>query len=455
MTSAAETIPTQRHGAAPPASRPAVAHLAALRGWTLLALAALAFAAILALVLAASRTPGVLELLPADWDRTFRRVLVTHVVFSSLVWCLAILAALVALADGGGRWSRAGLGIAGCGAALLMLPTLAGLGEAVTSDYVPVLDHPIYLAGLALLCIGVALPLLRFVLRLRWRGAGPFESATGIAAVAGIAAFASFAIAAWRLPPDLDALVRYQLLFWGGGHVLQFTYTAMALACWHALAVVAWGAPPLGSRAFRLTVATLLPAVLAGPALMAGLDLLGGSYLILFTELMRWGVAAAPAIVGVAVAALARRRSLGHPAAVALILSVALFGIGGLAGFFAVGGDTRTPGHYHASLSAVNIALMGLVWCKVLPLVGRAAGTPRLARLQLWSFGLGQALFAIGMFVAGLQGVPRKTSGSAQGLETAVETAAMVLAGLGGLLAVISALVLVAVAAPRLCRRAA
>ena len=31
------------------------------------------------------------------------------------------------------------------------------------------------------------------------------------------------------LPQDLDPRVYYELLFWGGGHVLQFTFTLLML----------------------------------------------------------------------------------------------------------------------------------------------------------------------------------------------------------------------------------
>ena len=34
------------------------------------------------------------------------------------------------------------------------------------------------------------------------------------------------------LPQDLDPRVYYELLFWGGGHVLQFTFTLLMLVSW-------------------------------------------------------------------------------------------------------------------------------------------------------------------------------------------------------------------------------
>lgn len=417
----------------------AAAMRAELRGWMVLAVGSFGLAAALALVLAASRTPGVLHLLPAGWDAVFRRVLVTHVVFSFVVWCLTMLGGLSAAAAGQARgaWlSRGGLALAWAGAAALLLPTLAGQGTPSIGDYVPVLDHPLYALGLVLLCAGVSGAVLRLL-----AGGGavaePFRFAVAVAGVAAMAAFACFAIAALRLPA-METAARNQLLFWGGGHVLQFAYTALTLAAWHALAVSAFDAPPLRAARFRWLVATLLPGILAGPPLVAVLDLTGPDHLLVFTELMRWGLAAAPAAIGGAAVLLAwrRRGDCASPAAVALILSVALFGIGGLAGYFSPGGDTRTPGHYHASLSAVNVALMGLVWTRALPALGLAGASARLVRRQLLAFGAGQLAFAAGMFLAGTEGVPRKTAGLAQGLDQPLEAAAMVLAGVGGVVAV-------------------
>jgi hypothetical protein len=38
------------------------------------------------------------------------------------------------------------------------------------------------------------------------------------------------------VPADLDSTVYFDILFWGGGHVLQFTYMILMLAGWLWLA---------------------------------------------------------------------------------------------------------------------------------------------------------------------------------------------------------------------------
>ena len=63
--------------------------------------------------------------------------------------------------------------------------------------------------------------------------------------------------------------------------------------------------------------------------------------------------------------------------------------------------------------------------------------TPKAARLQPYIYGVGQLLFALGLFWAGGHGVARKTYGATQGLDSVMKQASMMLMGLGGLIAII------------------
>lgn len=423
---------------------------ARLRGWAGLSLASLGLAACFALLLAAARTPFAMDLLPADWEASFQRVLVSHVVLSSVIWCLAAIATLATLVAGEAGTSRWGLPLAAAGTAMILVPTLAGEGAASINDYVPVLVHPLYYGGLALFAAGIS----AVVGALLWSGlwsVQPFALAIAVAGAATLAALLCFAITLLRLPPDLDTEAYHGLLTWGGGHVLQFAYTAAALAGWHALAGSATDRAPLPAGLLAASLLILLFFALAGPVTALSLDPLSAEHREAFTLMMRWGLAAPPVVMAFGIARLPwRRTSLASPAGVAVMLSLALFGAGGILGFFASGGDTRTPAHYHASLGGVNLALMGLFWVVVLPALARPWASPRAMRLQLVTFALGQALFAAGMFAAGANGVPRKTPGLAQGLDGTGEVAAMALAGLGGLLSVLGGLAFVVLALPTL-----
>lgn len=405
---------------------------AELRGWLLLAVGALGVAGVLALAVAASRTPGVQDVLP--WgEGFFRRGLVTHVVFSFQVWLLAMAGALCAPA---GRAGRAGLALAFVGCVLLLVPLLGGQGEASLNNYVPVLNHPLFFAGLAALAAGAGLVASRRVRR----------GDLGVMALALCLLFslACFALAAVLIPAGTEAGQRNEALFWGGGHVLQFANTAMLMLGWQRLAQHAWGCGALPPRWAGLAFTLLTLGGAAGPFLYL-LDVLGPDHREAFTTLFRIALPLPILLMGGGLAARFRRgvRSWRSPPVLALGLSLALIVLGGGAGYALGLGDTRTPSHYHAVIGAVNLVLMALVQVRLLPLLGRSGGSEGWVRAQLLLYGGGQTLHALGFYVAGMAGVARKTPGAGQGLDSALKLAAMGMAGLGAAIAVAGGVIFV------------
>lgn len=416
---------------------------AALRLWLLLAVGSLAVAGLLALLLALSRTPGVAGLLP--WGpEFFHKGLVTHVVFSFQVWFLAMLGAMVVAASGAG--ARAFPALAALGAGLLLVPTLAGWGDASLNNYVPVIDHPLFYSGLAVLGGAVALGGLPVFRSRDWGMA---------AAVATLwAALACFALAALLIPAGTDRPLFNERLFWGGGHVLQFTNTLLLLAGWHLLARHAFGRAPLPPALTRAVFASVAVFALAAP-LLYRLDVLGLPHRQAFTQLLWYGLPLPPLVMGAGCAwlLLTTRPDWSRPAPLALALSLAVFGLGGGAGFFLGVADTRTPSHYHAVIGGVNLALMGAVHVHLLPALGRGAAAGRWVRAQFHLYGFGQLLHAAGFYLAGLAGVARKTAGAEQGLDSAVKLASMGVVGLGGAIAVLGGVLFVVQVLARLLRR--
>lgn len=406
-----------------------------LRLWLLLAVSALALAGALALGLALARTPGVQDWLPSGPD-FFHKALVTHVVFSFQLWLLAMLAAASAAPGTAPPWpGLVGSALAALGAVLLLVVTLAGWGQASLNNYVPVLDHPLYFLGLALLGLGVGAALSR-----PGTGLGPLAWTYGVA-------LSCFVLAAWRLPADLDPAFRLERLFWGGGHVLQFVNTGLAMWAWQRLA----GDP--GSALSRLAFRLLAVGAAAAWVVEARFDPSGLAWRQAYTQML-WYLLPVPPVV-LAVDLLFRRRSALDWRSLAgwsLLASGLVFALGGGAGFALGAGDTRTPSHYHAMIGGVNVALMGVVLVLLLPRLGRAAPSFRLGRWQVGLYGGGQVLHALGFYLAGLAGVARKTAGAEQGLDTLFKLAAMGLVGLGGTVAVVGGVMFVFHVLARLVR---
>jgi len=433
------------------------ARRAELRGWVLLAGFALAAAGVLALLLGLSRTPGVGEWLP--WGaHFFHRALVTHVVLSFQVWFLAVLGALSALAaPEGDRTGRAGLGLSTLGVLALLVPALADQGEPSLNNYVPVVTHPLFYLGLALLAGGVmvacarTLPLLA---RPRCSAAGEFGIAC--AGLAFGAALLSFAAAWVLIPAGLDGPQVNEVLFWGGGHVLQLVNTLILLIAWQRLAEGEWGRGLLPDWLAKAVFASLALAALGALLIFAFRpEVTGFTHRQAFTDLLWLGLPLPPLVMGAGLALRVIRgpRRWASPAFLAMALSLAVFAIGGLAGFFLGMGDTRTPSHYHAVIGGVQLGLMGLIMVHILPLLGSPLSGGRAERLQFHLYGWGQMIHATGFFLAGAAGVPRKTAGAAQGLDSLWKQAAMGVVGLGTGLAVLGGAVFVWLVLSRLLRR--
>lgn len=430
-----------------------------LRGWVLLAVGSLAIAGILALLLGVSRTPGAQNWLP--WGpHFFYRALVTHVVLSFEVWYLASLGALSVLAAPAGRENdrlgRIGLSLGLAGVVLLLIPALADQGEPSLNNYVPVVGHPLFYVGLGLHALGVAIAAIRPLANLIGRPRQPVPFAIACAALTYLAALVCFLLAWALIPAGTDPDLFNERVFWGGGHVLQTLNTLILMIAWQVLSEREYGAGPLPAGLANACFAALALFAVASPLVyLVGGDVLGLGHRQIFTRLLWVGLPLPPLVMGAGLALRLLRgpRDWRSPAFLALALSLVVFAIGGFAGFFLGVADTRTPSHYHAVIGGVQLGLMGLILVVILPLLGRHIGEGRAVRLQFHLYGWGQLVHALGFFLAGAAGVPRKTTGLDQGLDTVWKKVSMGVVGMGTGLAVLGGVIFVWMALARLLKR--
>jgi hypothetical protein len=442
---------------------PGAARRALAMGWLLLALAALAASGVFSVLLVLSRAPVVKDVFPlVDF---FHVALVVHVDLSVLVWFLAFAGALWSLNSNTRALplGRAALSIALAGTALMATAPFAGSGHPVMSNYIPVLDEPVFLTGLAAFGAGVALVVLRGMLavprvgvRLDAPGALRFGLNTSLVS-AGVAALA-FVWSLWAVPRGIDARGYYELAFWGGGHVLQFTYTLLMFVAWLVLAE-AGGAPlPLTPRTAALLFGIGLVSVFLTPVIYLAYDVGSVEHHRLLTWLMRFGGGLAIVPFALAVALGLARAPASSPGQrvlrAALLASLILFGAGGLIGLTISGSNVKIPAHYHGSIVGVTLAFMGLTY-HLLPRLGFREVRAKLARLQIWLYAGGQLLHVTGLVWSGGYGVQRKVAGAAETLRGAGEIAAMGVMGLGGLVAVTGGTLFLVLAFGALLRRGA
>ena len=451
-----------RPAACPPAARPGASYqldlpaddrLPLARGWLWLGLAALIGSGVFSILLVAARTPWVNQWLPtADF---FHVALVLHVDLSVLVWFFALAGVLWSLhgearAQGLGRWA---LGITGAGTLAMALAPFVQPGAPIMANYIPVLDSPLFLAGLVAFGAGAALLVLRDLwtaprLGLQWAGRGALHFGLRAAAIATAVALLSFAWSWAVLPTSLHGKAYYEILFWGGGHALQFTWTLLMLVAWLWLAS-SCGAPILLTpRVVLALLALALAGVFVTPWAYLAHDVASVEHRNLLTWAMRLGGGPAILPVGLAVVlAMALQRNLSpamRPLRAALLASVLLFASGGVIGIFINGSNVRIPAHYHGCIVGVTLALMGAVY-RLLPALGYRAAQGRMATWQPWVYGLGQLMHIIGLVWSGGYGVQRKVAGAEQVLRSTAEIAGMGLMGLSGLVAIIGGLLFVVV----------
>ena len=438
-------------------------------GWFALGLTALAASGVLAVLLVLSRTPGLARLFPVT--DFFLVALVAHVDLSVLVWFLAFAGVLWSLNSTPRAlpvgW--AALMLATLGTATIAAAPFAG-GTPVMANYVPVIESRAFLGGLVLFGAGMTLLVARGLFAsplvgMRLDGAGALRFGLNGAIVATAVALLAFAWSYATVPTTLDGKAYYELLFWGGGHVVQFTWTLLVLVAWLLLADAIGARVPLSPRVAALLFGIGLAAVFATPVIYLAFDVTSVEHHRLQTWLMRFGggLAIAPVTAAVILGLVARARTLrtrgpgarrdgDGPLQAALVTSIALFGIGGLIGFAIHGSNVKIPAHYHGCIVGVTVALMGVAYW-LLPRFGFAPPPPRLATGQLYLYGGGQLMHISGLVWSGGYGVQRKVADGAVVARSLEQTLGMGMMGLGGLIAIVGGMLFIAAVIVAVVRR--
>jgi cytochrome c oxidase subunit 1 len=416
--------------------------------WLWLGVVALAGAGIFSVLLVLARTPTIGEMIPfADF---FHTALVIHVDLSVLVWILSFAGVL---------WSLNGrpilLGLSKLIFAIVLLGTLIitvspflGSANPLMSNYIPVLDDPLFLTGLLIFALGIGLQVVFSMSAMPVvRGALSGQSVIGFglycAAITTFLALGAFAWSYLALPSQLVSEIYFELLFWGGGHVLQYTYTLLMLVAWLWLSTSAGATLPLSPRIAMLILAVGLLSVLPAIPIYIAYEVTDILHHEMFTWLMKYSgsLAVLPLGIGVYYAVLQKKpeSDIQRSAHAALLTSLVLFGAGGVIGFMISGSNVTIPAHYHGSIVGVTLALMGVSY-DLLPRLGYSKVNFRFAKIQLWVYAAGQFLHIFGLVWSGGYGVERKVAGAAQGLDSIGRVAGMGLMGLGGLISALGGL---------------
>lgn len=423
------------------------------RGWLWLGLLALIGSGIFSILLVLARTPGINRMLPGT--DFFRVALVVHVDLSVLVWFIAVSGLLWTINGNRRRlgWGWAALALTGLGTLMMSLAPFVAPGEAIMANYIPVLDNLLFIAGLVVFAAGVTVLVLHSLLGAAkvgplTDGVSAMRFGINASAVATAVALMAFAWSVAVIPQSLGGKAYFEILFWGGGHALQFTWTILMLVAWLWLGNACGASTLLSPRLTVLLLALALVGVFVTPYAYLAYDIATVEHRNLHTWGMRLGG-------GIAIAPIALASWLGlrtatpssdseRPLRAALISSILLFAAGGVIGAFISGNNVKIPAHYHGCIVGVTLAFMGLVY-HLLPKLGYGTVRGKWATAQPYLYGAGQLMHIIGLVWSGGYGVQRKVAGSDQVLRTSGETAGMGLMGLGGLVAIVGGLIFVVI----------
>ncbi|MFC1602497.1 cbb3-type cytochrome c oxidase subunit I [Pseudomonadota bacterium] len=412
--------------------------------WLILALSSLVIGGLFVVLIVLSRTPGIQDIIP--WVDFFKTALVVHVDMTVLVWFLAFAGVFWSLNNNGGcaKCGWPPIFLAALGMLGITLAPFLGAGAPLMNNYVPVLQDPIFFVALGIFGLGFTLQILNGLIFSN--PVGKFMN--GSAALrfglftALIAALFSMMAIGWSysmMPADIEGQHYYELLFWGGGHVIQFTHTQLMLVVWLWLAAVSGISINANPRVILLLFAIGAMPVLLTPVIYLSYPVEDPGYAITFTWLMKFGGGLAALPIGLIVIASLlkadKAADVYKAERSALIFSILLFGSGGIIGFMITGSNVRVPAHYHGSIIGVTMAFMGITYY-LLPRLGFRKPMGKWALRQPAIYGTGQLIWVFAMAYTGGHGVQRKTAGAAQGLKTLDEHIAMGLMGIGGVVAI-------------------
>lgn len=423
--------------------------------WLLISISALILAGFLSLFIMLGRIPYINEwMFGTQW---MRRILVVHVNLALLVSFYSFITAFIVMIPGSRQnlWRYPlAIGIAILSIFIMISSIFFTGSEAILTNYVPVIDHPVFIGSILLFGFAIGLTLfsrqlLSFKIQKNKTGLSLPASAVPLFQCAGALIFLSLIIffISWLLTPaNLDASIYYEFVIWGGGHILQFANMIAAAGIWFIL----WHTIA-AQHLLDVSKVQLLSYVYTIPVLFSPLLLVQGTsnslYLNGFTQYMKWGIFPIVSFIIIllisrSVTLLANRKRrksiITNPYFTALSASILLTVIGFVLGSMIRGSNTMVPAHYHATLGAVTIAFMGATYW-LLPTFGYLFSVQRQKKYlskQLLIYATGQLIFVTGLAVAGTYGLARKVFGEEQLIDAAEIYIGLGLLLVGGLLAI-------------------
>lgn len=355
------------------------------------------------------------------FETLFQRSLIAHVNLSITVWFLCILFMIWSWR----RQERRPLAYYDITARVLVLLTIVAMAVAAflpsaipyLNNYIPTLGHPLFFLSLGLLTASIlvkSLELGHLWLSGQLRGQSTIDTHNQTTLLMLLAALGAIIASRTLMEPGLSGEIFYELLFWGGGHILQYVWVQLMMLAWLIL-LEALIPDFQAHRGYRVLLWLNMLIILTTPVPFLLHEISSPYFRQMFTDLMAWfsGIIPSALVLLYMINSLRGHHRLlfplRHPYGACLWWSLILFGVGGAFALMIDGINVKIPAHYHGSLIGVTLALMGLSY-RVLEEHGyHYISRSRLARIQPSLLGIGQIMHIGGLFWSGGYGVQRKS----------------------------------------------
>lgn len=405
--------------------------------WTKIGVSALGLSGLYSIILVFLRTPGISAIIVNK--EFFKTALIVHVDLSVLVWLLAG-SIIIWLKNIHFFMPRIMYQAAIAGIVLIALSPLIP-GDPVMNNYIPMLDNILFIVGLSIFMTVVFLISIMSVSSIP-RTHSEYAAFIGgcIFLIASICLILSYDKLNIEITYPMDLHGFYEMLFWSGGHALQFLYMHTMYVIWLIL---------LGPRQFpkiqilvmwinMLAVMPLLPV-----HLIYSID--SAEFISFCTDHMRYaGGVSAACIIGVVIAEIACAQE-DSKWLFGINFSLLLFAAGGIIGILVSEVNVTIPAHYHGSIVGISIAVMTMIYF-ILDLNDQEL---KHAKLQVMTYALGQMMHIGGLAWSGGYGVLRKNPDMILSMNAKISMGIM---GFGGLVAIIGGLMFVIICGKKLYR---
>ncbi len=393
------------------------------RKWILLSIISLGLGGLLALVAAIARTPAVYKLVPPGY---FYYSIIGHVdlaivgfflTFSLLLWQLTFKEEL-----------KTPFYLSVGGVFFIALVSLLGSGRAVSNNYLPTIDNPLFWLGAFLFFAGFWLGALMLIKKAEDGifSENPRSHLASLAVLLSVLMFFAFLTSLPKAGSREELYLFYERLYWAPGHIHQFINGTMLLYAWYYLFEIRGIKLRLGRiryMSFLLLsfcfMYVFIPIIFGDPVSEGARRLTDLGYAVglglpiffhigfLLRNFKPEGSLYSTAFVISLLLYL-----LGVFIAYAGVLpSIITYFLNPSAGYMGMKSNLSIPAHYHGVITSQTLAFMVIAY-HLFKELGYTQRISRISLPQVYLYGTGMVLFVLGLFFAGLRGAPRKTYGT-------------------------------------------